>query len=1223
MREQHTPREAGSWAVDSAAPLSFLSELDEEQLAAVYADSNTVVSAGAGSGKTRALAARYGRFILEGVCKVDEILTITFTNKAANEMYSRIYRLLSGAARSSAHAREAVANFHRASIFTLDHFCAAVARSASRRFGIGADFVSDEGAVRDLARSLALRFVLDKRNDSALQQLIAEHKIRAAADKLFADPVLAHSPLSRPLDFEHFARLQKNELLAQWKIKTGELSRLLDEMRGHYGGGKLFDTLDPLMKRIPPIPRLEDLFTQSRAGDAAEKARGEIGAFFAFLSALCDLYIKKDNRQTASYRIVQQHYRRIKGSGQIPGLRAELEAIANPALQWDTVLGVFPLIAEYQKALNQKKRETGMLTFTDIAHLAVDALIRFPDIRSLYKNTYKKIMIDEFQDNNSLQRDLVYLLAEKQTLCGGGVPAPEDLCPGKVFFVGDEKQSIYRFRGADVSVFRRLSRDIGGSLALSRNYRSHPDLIRAFNRIFGGLRSEGDTPLDDGVFPPAAQGGEDSAGTEGRPSTPDYEASYRWTKSGEGWGEGKRLHFAFFDEDRMPDNDPLKGPDYEAAYTAAAILNLVREGRLIRDKKTKSLRPCAFGDIAVLQRSYTNQHALEKQFKLFDIPFFTDRPSALLYDAPVNDMWSLLKLLVYPKDRVAYAALLRSPFVRLSEEALTLCLLRGGDIFDPAPEEDMGSEDLIRYRAGRKLYEELLNDCRELPVSGLISKLWYDSGYRFETLWLPESQPYGELYDLFFEAAHSVEKQGKSLVDFLDYLEALASREEKPDDLELPGEEDSGVRILSIHRCKGLEFPVVFLYGCGVRENMNHGGDLALYTERWGLTLRLPQAGELARGGDYFLDAEKKEDRLKTTAELRRLLYVAMTRAESELFVTACMSGQNEEEKKKLQPESLDPLDYFYARYEQFKTKPAAAVSFFRLLPLLTAGNPLYTLEPIWEHGQNSSAREDIALSAAASRAAYEGIPCRAPAPPVLLNRPASGLRAEFSGPRPHAPPPEKEPKPVNSAQAEFDFEPPSAARVTRADLPVTAAQSGAPVDALIEACGIKAEEFGTLVHRFIEERFRGGNARLPPALAGRLSSVLAGRLTELAAAAADGFFASALGKRAAGALWRESEFPFITAVPVTGPAAPAVTISGVMDLVFEAGGLVHVVDFKSDRVEDISKHLGQLAVYRRAAADIFPKTDAPRCWLFYLRSGAEYDVTPAVETLDVELLLR
>ncbi|MDR2182029.1 MAG: UvrD-helicase domain-containing protein, partial [Treponema sp.] len=1025
---------------DSAA-FSFPGGLDEEQLAAVYADSNTVVSAGAGSGKTRVLAARYGRFILEGVCKVDEILTITFTNKAANEMYSRIYRLLAGAARSNDNAREALANFHRASIFTLDHFCAVVARSASRRFGISPGFTSDEGAVRDLARSLALRFVLDKRNDSALQQLVAEHKIRAAADKLFADPVLAHSPLSRPLDFEHFARLQKNELLARWKTKTGELSLLLEEMRGRYGGTKLFDTLDPLMKRVPAVPDIEGLFNS--AGSAGEKVRGEIGAFFAFLSGLCDLSVKKDERQTASYQIVQQHYRRIKGDRQNPGLRSELEAIANPALQWDTLLGVFSLIAEYQKALNQKKREAGMLTFTDIAHLAVDALIRFPDIRSLYKNTYKKIMIDEFQDNNSLQRDLVYLLAENETRCGGGVPAPGDLCPGKVFFVGDEKQSIYRFRGADVSVFRRLSRDIGGALALGRNYRSHPDLIRAFNRIFGGLRAEGDTPLDDSVFPPA-ECAEHSA--EGRPSPPDYEASYRWTKSGEGWGESApRLHFAFFDEDRMSGDDPLKGPDYEAAYAAAAIRNLVRGKRLIRDKKTNSTRPCTYGDIAVLQRSYTNQHALEKQFKLFDIPFFTDRPAALMHDAPVNDMWSLLKLLVYPKDRIAYAALLRSPFVRLSEEALTLCLLHGGDIFDPAAENDMGSEDLIRYRAGRKLYEELLDDCRELPVSGLITKLWYDKGYRFETLWLPESQPYGELYDLFFEAAHSLEKRGKSLVDFLDYLEALASREEKPDDLELPGEEDSGVRILSIHRCKGLEFPVVFLYGCGVRENMNTGGALTLYTERWGLTLRLPQAAELAQGGDYFLDAEKKENQLKTIAELRRLLYVAMTRAESELFVTACMAGQNEEEKKALPPESLDPVDYFYERYVQFRTKPAAPLSFFRLLPLLAAGNPLYTLEPIWEHGgQRSPARDDIAVSAAASRAAYEGIPCRPPAPPVVLNRPASSLRA-FSNPRPPAP--EKKPKPVNSAQAEFDFEPPP---VTEPALPV-AAQSGAPLDRVID----------------------------------------------------------------------------------------------------------------------------------------------------------------------------
>jgi ATP-dependent helicase/nuclease subunit A len=467
----------------------------------------------------------------------------------------------------------------------------------------------------------------------------------------------------------------------------------------------------------------------------------------------------------------------------------------------------------------------------------------------------------------------------------------------------------------------------------------------------------------------------------------------------------------------------------------------------------------------------------------------------------------------------------------------------------------------------------------------------------------------------------------------------------------------------------------VFLYNCGSRENMKIGSELTLYTERWGLTLRLPQAEELGMGGDYFLDAEKEDNRLKTIAELRRLLYVAMTRAESELFVTGCMDQQNENEKKDLPAESFDPLDYFYERYAQFRTKPGTSVSFFRLLPPLDRDNPLYTLEPIFEHSGKQGAQVDIAASADASRFTYEAIPEYPAAVPVLLNRAASSLHlpaafeaaqgkkaaANFAAaptsimpPSPvpsltHAPAATpasskntaKKPK-VNSAQTEFDFDAaPFASIDPSTDIPEIqaniqpAASESAPVaiDTLIEECGIKAEEFGTLVHHFIEERFgtpaetgrrfpSGTEPRLPPQLSGRLSAGLAAQLETLAAELVDGFFTSALGKQASGAIWRESEFSFVTAIPVTGPASPALTISGAMDLVFESDGIIHVVDFKTDRVEDVSRHLGQLAVYRRAAGDLFPKDAAPHCWLFYLRSSTAYDVTPYLETLDVESLL-
>ena len=126
----------------------------------------------------------------------------------------------------------------------------------------------------------------------------------------------------------------------------------------------------------------------------------------------------------------------------------------------DFLASFFDMLNELQKEYIYEKKQRGLLTFSDVSQLAVDVLINDIDLRNFYKKNADIIMIDEFQDNNSLQRDLLFLIAEKLERFEKSVPSPQELCPNKLFFVGDEKQSIYAFRGADVSVFRKLADDI-------------------------------------------------------------------------------------------------------------------------------------------------------------------------------------------------------------------------------------------------------------------------------------------------------------------------------------------------------------------------------------------------------------------------------------------------------------------------------------------------------------------------------------------------------------------------------------------------------------------------------------------------------------------------------------------------------------------------------------------------------------------------------------------
>jgi ATP-dependent helicase/nuclease subunit A len=597
-----------------------------------------------------------------------------------------------------------------------------------------------------------------------------------------------------------------------------------------------------------------------------------------------------------------------------------------------------------------------------------------------------------------------------------------------------------------------------------------------------------------------------------------------------------------------------------------------------------------------LQRSYAHQDALERQCKNFDIPFSADRPEGIFNDAPVNDLLMFLRLLAYPEDRLAYAALIRSPFMRLSDVTLSVCLLkRGAAPFDEALETDIPPEDLELYRRARGLYRAMSDAARTLPVTGILTRLWYDEGYRYETLWSRPSQIYGELFDLFFEVARNMDSRGKSLPDFLDYMDGLVNREEKLDDLNLPPEGGTaGVRLMSIHRSKGLEFPVVFVFGCGSERKRPVNGDTVYFSDRWGLSLNLPPAGELpGEFGNYFYNIGREEEALKETAELRRLLYVAMTRAESRLFVTASLpkaagdAGIAGDTAQSIR----ERLAALYAK------RPEAASSFLDLLipPLVTAdgGDAPFVIEPIplrtreeIRHSASNAARDaarrarsgaPVSMADAAARAAhyYDRAETIVTPPPPLTSLSASEL--ELAGP---------------------------AARAFKGG--AQGAAEDDPVDRVIRRAGLEAADFGTVVHGFLEALFKNAPPRIPPRIQARLGGDRDLPLVrEAAERLARGFIDSDLGQMSLRASFREAEFPLVTMMEA---GAGKIPVSGRIDLLFEWEGAMHVVDFKTDRVREPERYLPQLAVYRRAVSDIFGKP--VRAWLFYLRGAHAAEVT-------------
>jgi ATP-dependent helicase/nuclease subunit A len=1165
----------------------ILAGLDSKQRAAVQSETNAVVSAGAGSGKTRVIASRYAWLVMEKGIPVEEIITLTFTNKAVNEMYSRIYGLLA-AQKDDPRAREAVANFNRANILTLDSFCTGIARLAARRYGISPDFACDPEGVRNLAMERALSFVLDHRDNRGLRALMGDKKIQALAEELFAESVLSTASIAAPADFTALWKKQRDEILRAWNREAKNAAEPVAAMLSAMGElEKPGDQIGALLRQGAAFPPVPDIRILLEGEDAGKTARAQVRDFFAFLDQFCALSFS--GRLNAAKEIIKENRDTLRE------LKGQLESLALFALSAPEIREVFALLEAYQRDFNRKKREAGILSFSDIAHLAVDALSRYPDLRQFYNRSFSAIMIDEFQDNNKLQRDLIFLLAEKAECEDPGIPGLAQLNPNKMIFVGDEKQSIYRFRGADVSVFRSLSGSLakyyaGGHISLDYNYRSSPALIRSFNYFFGGL------------FPGGTGPGEPVFLRDSK-ELPDYEARYEGTASGLEPGEpdpedlkNPPLHFCFLDQGQVRRDEPGEpsAEELEAAFIAMKIRELVEGGKLTSKKE----RPCGYGDIAVLLRTTGHQLSLEKQFQNFGIPYNTDDPAGLFSDAPMNDLFNFLRLLVYPQDKAAYAALIRSPFCGLSDLTLTVCMLDSGSVpFNEELEKDIPREERGAFRKSRELYQSLAEAARTKTTGELLTRLWYEAGYRYETLWSPPAQIYGELFDFFFELARQPDKKGESLPEFLDRFSRIIKNDERIRELRVPVEREGGVRIMTVHKSKGLEFPVVFIPACQGKTRIDSGGAAFFFSEDWGISLKLPAAEEFSgsKTNNYFYLLRQEEEKQKAAAELRRLLYVAMTRAESRLFLSAVLPPPGDREE----PGGLETHDGGISWPERLaelkaKTENREALPGFLdlLLPgLITEDQSLFCFETIPPYS-----RTELSRFYAAGRRERQASMAE-----------AAQAAADFYEKTPAVPPP-RPPSPVLNASA-LRYMPPAAA---------VAADSGAEdpdgIEALLRQAELDPAGFGTLVHAYLEALTAGKKPAIPFRLLAQLDEKAQTALDGAARDMAEKFLASDLGRLCLADPRREAEFPILTLVEAGGVKIP---VNGVIDLLFESEGIMQLVDFKTDRTEDPERHLAQLAVYHRAVSDIFGKPI--RVWLYYLRSGKAVELTGELEKVDIE----
>lgn len=1157
-----------------------------EQQAAIDSIKNTVVAAGAGSGKTTVLSLRFLNLIQKHHFNVDEILTLTFTKKATVEMSSRIYNVLKNS------EPEQAANFYKANIKTLDSYCNSVAKLGCRFYGISPDFVQDEDIVEAQVKAKALPFLLEHRNNPSLKRFLKVQDYEKVADELFIQPILKHSKIAEPIDFRGDFERQCKVVQEEWK-RTSE--GIQDALSGicrydsEFTGNKTTKTYAEFL-RMASIA--QEIFCDELTLEQIKT--GDFDYIKNYVESISKLNFSKPRAKDEASNLVCEYIENFKK------LQPVIIELGNFVYGVPCLEELFPLLEEFQQMVMDIKRSLNCLTFADVSNMALCILRDHPEIRALEKEKYKAIMIDEFQDNNKDQRDMLFLLAEKKERMEKGVPSVEELEPEKLFFVGDEKQSIYRFRGADVEVFNNLSKDFAdGNLQMFTNHRSHPTLIAAFNAIFGGefYKNEGKKLLT-AQLPPSVFHNENSqkAGI----GIPHFEAVYHKVLADEKKLEvvkqkgdaGQKIHLAFYDKETEAPKGVLVGTNAETEWVAQKILEKHADGY-------------DFSDMAILFKTYASQANFERTLLKHGIPYHSESLKGIFSDGPVNDIAAYFKLCVYPDDEMAYAKVLSSPFVNLSVAETQAVISLHLQPFEYAGEQGsvenvLEGESLERFKKAQKFYKKFKEELKENSLCKSVSQLWYEGGYRYETMWNLSVKMYEKMYDLLFEFARQADDNNQNPASFVDSLYEFKD-ENKKVEVNVPVEKSEGVNIMTIHKSKGLEFKIVFV--CDIqRGSIKEVSTIpAFYNDKYGITINTPKYIDKLKSKslyNYFFDRTKEENSLKESAEMRRLTYVALTRAEDEIFIT---SGNYKAEK--------DPMEFI----------PGGSKK---------CDSILKTLQPLIAfYNQTNEAGEPL-NNEISPFTQIEQIPFYSRAEVSSKNSRANTIESkrefikELESSNPY-----KDAEVLKKDEVKKPYISPSKLYEEQEDFSEKNIQESAEdeykelEEIFKEKTDFKNNDFGTIAHSYMEAAVKGIKNQIPyknkDIVGLENSKTLVKKVEQICEKMRDNFFESEFGKKVQNSTWKKAEYEFKSRICGR-------LISGTIDLVFKTDdGNYAIVDYKTNRKIDPQIYFNQLACYKQAVSQMLGVDAAKiKCYLWYLRYGKLEDITADCEKVDIEKII-
>ena len=897
----------------------------EQQQVIDLRNRNILVSAAAGSGKTAVLVERIVKIITDKnhPVDIDHLLIVTFTNAAAAEMRERIGNAIEKALDEQPgdeHLLRQLTLIHNAQITTIDSFCLYVVRNHFHEIDLEPNFrIGDEGELK-LLREDVLGKVLEQNYEEPSEAFsdFVEGYASGRTDAALNEMILQLYEFSRSypwpekwLDsFVGIYRIENREELdrAEW------LAPLTQNIRF------VLKDCEQLLKQALAVTQQDD------GPDMYEKAvRSDLEKYESLskLTSFCEL----------SVALSDIKYDRLASSRGFEGDPDKLELVkslreqakdvvkklckqyffCSPEMMIEQLERTEPMLEEVVRLTKQfadefaaAKRRKNLVDFHDVEHFALQILVdeeteKAKKTAEEFRDTFEEIMIDEYQDSNEVQETLLRSISR------------EERGENNIFMVGDVKQSIYRFRLARPELFMKkydsysLEESTTQRIDLHKNFRSREEVLTCTNDIFYKImaRSLGNVEYDAeaALYPGASY-----------PVSADFIPE---------------ILLADSNDELLEDTELTDKKTLEAKIVAEEIKHLMKT-QPVTDKAAGTLRAARYSDIVILLRSLSGwADSLVEVLNENGIPAHTVSSTGYFSTVEVQTVLSMLRLLDNPRQDIPMAAVLRSPMAGLTDEELAVLRLEDGsvpfheavlelaeglyeedgqkEISDSEADRKQGrnadekTENHIEITAHRKLlkfykkYKQLRQLVPDTPIHELIEIILRETGYGHYVAAMPAGNRRTANLNMLLEKAAAYEKTSyKGLFHFVRYIDELQKYDVDFGEADMVGENEDVVRIMSIHKSKGLEFPIVIVSGMGKNFNKQDTRSKMVLHPELGIGLDYMDGKLRIKSPTIAKKAIAKQIDLENLGEELRVLYVALTRAKEKLIITGTLKDAPE-----------------------------------------------------------------------------------------------------------------------------------------------------------------------------------------------------------------------------------------------------------------------------------------------------------------------------------------